>query len=122
MDEKAFQKVLKKVRDSASRDELANAVLSGLQLTLPRPENGQLLADLQTKAANIIKNITAGDAKTQSAEIRQATIRCIVLLETAQQKGAGSSTPSKSWPKIILVSVVAATAFLYLILLASRYL
>lgn len=115
MDDKSFQKLLAKVRGGSSRDELANSVQSGLQAILPRPEDRPLLSDLQGKAANITGVLPAAP----SGEIRQAIVRCVLLLETAQ-KNAPGAPPKSKLPMIILAAVGGLTVLLYLILIVAR--
>lgn len=118
MNQKSFEKLLKTVRGATSRDELADATRSGLESILSNPQDQQLLASLQAKAANIAGALPAG-AKVPLDEIRQAIVRCVLLLENAQK--SGTAPPKSKWPLIVLVSVGGMTALLYLILVISRY-
>jgi len=113
MDEQTFQELLKRVRSSATRDDLAAAIQKSLKSVLRQPADQELLQSLLTQADALTQSLPDSRGGAQSPEVRQAAVRCVVLLETAQK-----GRPLKKNRRIlILVAVTAAVAGLYMFLL-----
>jgi hypothetical protein len=112
MDEQTFQESLKRVRSSPTRDDLAAAIQTSLKALLRKPEDRELLQSLLTQADALTRSLP--DTKgPQSPEVRQAAVRCVLLLETAQK----GRPLKKNRRTLILVAVAAAVAGLYVFLL-----
>jgi hypothetical protein len=125
LDEQLFHASLKKIRWSTNRDDLASATRKTLQLLLRRPTDQKLLNSLLGQLDGIVRSLPATDAGQQSAQIRQAAVRCVVLLQSAK-KGRLSRAQQDDRDErrhhrvVILVAAAAATAALYLFLLPHR--
>lgn len=112
MDEQTFQASLKRIRSSVTRDDLAAATQKCLKSLLRQPEDQELLHSLLAQADTLTRGLP--DSKgTQSPEVRQAAVRCVVLLETAQK----SRPLKKNRRVLILAAVAAAVVGLYIFLL-----
>ncbi len=125
MEENVFHQTLKKIRWSTNRDELAAATRTTLQLLLRRPTDQKLLATLLAQTDAIVGRLSTHDGK-QSAEIRQAAVRCVVLLQSAK-RGRLTRTQQDADDEerrhrrvLILVAATAATAAFYLFLMPQR--
>lgn len=112
MGDGAFQEWLKRVRQSPSRSELASAIQAGLKALLQQPGDRELLQSLLAQADALTRRLpdNTGD---QTPEVRQAAVRCVVLLETAQK---GRQKKKDLWIPILL-AVAAAVAVFYALLL-----
>ena len=110
MNERSFQRAVQRVRGSSSGEELAASVRAALSKMLGQPENRELLASLTAQAESITGRLAkTGSGKQPAGEIRQAAVRCVLLLETAKKKGGGADQPSLlKDPRVITVLVVAA--------------
>jgi len=113
MDEQTFQESLKRVRSSATRDELAATIQKSLKSLLRQPADQELLHSLLAQADTLTRNLPDSRGGAQSPELRQAAVRCVVLLETAQ-KGRPFK---KNRRLLILVATAVAVAVLYIFLL-----
>ena len=127
MDEQIFHEKLKKIRWSTNRDDLAQATRTTLQLLLRRPGDQKLLNSLLGQLDGIIRTLSATQSDKQSAQIRQAAVRCVVLLQSAK-KGrltrAQQADKDERWRHRrvqILVAATVAVAALYLVLLPHHY-
>lgn len=116
MNEKSLQKLIERIRKSKSRDELSSAVQAALKQCLRQPGDQQLLASLLAQAQSITNPLPAGAYDQQPPEIRQAAVRCAVLLDSVKGRN-----PDTSWFKDRRVRIVAAAAaaviIFYLVLL-----
>lgn len=113
MDEQTFQKLLKQVRASATRDDLAAATQKCLKSLLRQPADQELLQSLLAQTDALTRGLPDTKGPAQSPEIRQAAVRCVVLLETAQK-----GRPLKKDRRVlILAAVAAAVVGLYIFLL-----
>lgn len=126
MDEQVFHETLKKIRWSTNREELASATRTTLQLLLRRPTDQQLLASLLNQVDSITRGLSSGKAPQNAAQIRQAAVRCVVLLQSAK-RGRLSRSQSDDLSErrrhrrvLILVAATAATAAFYLFLMPQR--
>ena len=125
MDEQVFHETLKKIRWSTNRDELAAATRTTLQLLLRRPTDQNLLASLLAQTDTIVGRLSASSGK-QSGEIRQAAVRCVVLLQSAKHGRLSRSEQDdlaegrRHRRVLILVAATAATAAFYLFLMPQR--
>jgi hypothetical protein len=109
MDEQTFQEAVKRVRASTTRDELASAIQTSLKSLLRKPEDRDLLQSLLSQADSLTKRLPDNDG----GQIRQAAVRCVVLLETAAK-----DRPLKKSRRIpILIGTAAAVGLLYILLL-----
>ena len=127
MDEQVFHEKLKQIRWSTDRDDLAQATRTTLQLLLRRPGDQKLLNTLLGQLDGITRSLPAGGGEKQSGQIRQAAVRCVVLLQSAKK---GRLTRAQQNDKDerrrhrrvqILVAATVATAALYLVLLPHHY-
>ena len=127
LDEQVFHDKLKKIRWSTNRDDLAQATRTTLQLLLRRPGDQQLLASLRKQLDGIIRSLPGGSGEKQTGQIRQAAVRCVVLLQSAKK---GRLTRAQQNEKNerrrhyrvqILVATTVAVAALYLVLLPHQY-
>ena len=126
MDEQIFHEKLKKIRWSTNREDLAQATRTTLQLLLRRPGDQKLLSGLLSQLDGIIRSLPAGGGDTQSAQIRQAAVRCVVLLQSAkkgrltraQQKEKDDRWRHRRIP--ILVATAVGVAAFYLVLMPHR--
>jgi len=125
LDADVFNDTLKKIRWSTNRDDLAAATRTTLQLLLRRPGDQKLLKTLLTQVDSIVNRLPAGGDK-QTGAIRQAAVRCVVLLQSAK-KGRLTRVQQEDKDErarhrrvMILVAATAATAALYLFLLPQR--
>ena len=112
MDEQAFQESLKRVRSSATRDDLAAATQKSLRSLLRQPADQELLQSLLAQSDALTRGLPDGRG-AQSPEVRQAAVRCVVLLERAQK----GRPLKKNRRVLILVAVTAAVVALYAFLL-----
>lgn len=123
MDEQVFHDTLKKIRWSTNRDELAANTRTTLQLLLRRPTDAQLLNTLLAQADSITRGLSAGKGPQNAAQIRQAAVRCVVLLQSAKRGRLSRSqqddlTEGRRHRRVlILVAATAATAAFYLFLM-----
>jgi len=119
LDEQVFHETLKKIRWSTNRDELASAMRTTLQLLLRRPTDAQLLSSLLAQ----VDGITRGLSNQNAAQIRQAAVRCVVLLQSAKRGRLSRSQQDdrdegrRHRRVLILVAATAATAAFYLFLM-----
>ena len=125
MEERTFQGALEKLRQSASRDELSDGMVSTLNSLLSHPDDLPLLNKLVAQTASITNNLPAGRGGAQSAALRQAAVRCVVILETAKrrakQDGGATKGMSKEKRRLIIIAASAlATSVLYFLLLATK--
>jgi len=127
LDEQVFHEKLKKIRWSTNRDDLAQATRTTLQLLLRRPGDQKLLNSLLSQLDGIIRSLPAGSSAKQTGQIRQAAVRCVVLLQSAK-KGrltrAQQDDKDERWRHRrvqILVAATVAVAALYLVLLPHNY-
>ena len=76
---------------------------------LRQPENRGLLTSLTAQAESITCRLPKNaSGKQQSGEIRQAAVRCVLLLESAKNGRTGAEKPSFfKDPRVITVIVVA---------------
>src|SRR5271168_3054640 len=84
MDERVFHETLKKIRWSTNRDDLTVATNTALQLLLRRPTDQQLLSSLLAQVAKVTGSLSSAKSGAQSAAVRQAAVRCVVLLQSAK--------------------------------------
>ncbi|SRR5579859_4385923 len=120
MNERSFKRAVKRVRGSNSGEELASSVHAALVKMLGQPENRELLASLTAQAEAITGRLPkSASGKQQTGEIRQAAVRCVLLLESARKSGAGADKPDFfKDPKVITVMVgTALVAIFYVWLL-----
>lgn len=126
MDEQVFHETLKKIRWSTNRDELASATRTTLQLLLRRPTDQKLLVSLLAQADGITRGLSSGKSPQQAAQIRQAAVRCVVLLQSAKRgrlsraDQADKDETRRHRRVLILVAATAATAAFYLFLMPQR--
>ena len=124
MDEQVFLETLKRIRWSTNRDDLVSATRTTLQLLLRRPNDQPLLASLLAQADSITGSVpTGGDSAQRAAAIRQAAVRCVVLLQSAK-RGRLSRAQSDELAQsrrhrrvIVFLAAAVATAALYLVML-----
>ena len=112
MDEQTFQESLKRVRSSPTRDDLMASTQKSLKALLRKPEDRELLQSLLTQADAVTRSLP-DNRGAQSPEVRQAAVRCVVLLERAQK----GRPLKKNRRVLILTAVAAAVAGLYIFLL-----
>lgn len=126
MDEQVFHETLKKIRWSTNRDDLASATRTTLQLLLRRPGDDKLLASLLSQLDGICRGLSASKGSKQSAEVRQAAVRCVVLLQSAKKGRLSRAQNDDNRERarhrrvLILVAATAATAAFYLFLMPHR--
>lgn len=126
MDEQVFQETLKKIRWSTNRDDLASATRTTLQLLLRRPGDEKLLDSLLSQLDGIVRSLSATKGTKQSGEIRQAAVRCVVLLQSAKRgrlsraQQEDRNERARHRRVLILVAATAATAAFYLFLMPQR--
>jgi len=109
MNERGFQKALKRVKESGSGEELASSVHSALSALLGQPEDRDLLVSLTAQAETITNRLPKNASGKQLGEIRQAIVRCVLLLETAKKRRTGGEPPSFfSDTRVKIVLAVAA--------------
>ncbi len=85
MEETVFLNTLKRIRWITDRDELTKVATTTLKLLLRRPSDQELLATLLTQIDAITSQLPPGGAANQrSAAVRQAAVRCVVLLQSAK--------------------------------------
>lgn len=111
MDEQTFQDLLKRVRSSPTRDDLAAATQKALKLLLRQPADQDLLQSLLAQADALTRNLPDSRGE-QTPGIRQAAVRCVVLLERAQK-----GRPLKKNRRILILAAVAAAVVVFYILL-----
>ncbi len=116
MNDQKFRKTLEAIRSSSNRDDLATATRTNLKLLLAHPSDQKLLESLLAQADTITSRLPAGE---QPAEIRQAAVRCTVLLESAKKAGAGKPVP-RNRRMLILALAATAVAALYAVLLLGQ--
>jgi len=119
MKERAFQNAVERVRQSTNGEDLAASVRIALTEILPQPENRELLASLLSQAETITDRLPGFFFRTQPEEVRQAAIRCVMLLEFAREGGAGAEAVSSGHGLgvIVLAAASALGAVLYGLLL-----
>jgi hypothetical protein len=126
LDEKVFHATLKKIRWSTNRDDLASATRTTLQLLLRRPTDQKLLNSLFSQLDSIVGRLSSGKGDNQSAEIRQAAVRCVVLLQSAKRGRLTRSQQNDLTEKgrhrrmLILLVATAATVAFYFFLIPQR--
>jgi hypothetical protein len=126
LDEQVFLETLKKIRWSTNRDDLASATRTTLQLLLRRPGDEKLLNSLLSQLDGIIRGLSATRGSKQTAEIRQAAVRCVVLLQSAKRGRLSRAQQddqkqrAKHRRVLILIAATAATAAFYLFLMPQR--
>ena len=76
MDERLFHEALSRIRWSTDRGDLAAAMRATLGLLLRRPGDQPLLDSLLAQTETIL---------IRHPEIRQAAVRCVVLLQSAKR-------------------------------------
>lgn len=113
MDDGTFQKFVKRVRGSATRDDLAAAIQASLKSLLQQSGDKELLQSLLAQAGTLTRNLPSNTGE-QTPEVRQAAVRCVLLLETAR-KGRQPDKPNRRL--LILGGTAAAVAVLYFFLL-----
>ncbi len=112
MDDETFQDALKRVRSSPTRNDLSAAIQSSLKTLLRKPEDRELLQSLVAQADALTRRLPNSTGE-QTPEVRQAAVRCVVLLETARK-----GRPAKKNYRIpILIVVAAAVVGFYIFLL-----
>ena len=126
LDEQVFHEKLKKIRWCTNREDLHQTARSTLQLLLRRPGDQKLLNSLLSQLDGIIRSLPSGGER-QTGQIRQAAVRCVVLLQSAK-KGrltrAQQDDKDERWRHRrvqILVAAAVAVAALYLVLLPHQY-
>jgi hypothetical protein len=112
MDEQTFQESLKRVRSSATRDDLAATTQKSLKSLLRQPADQELLQSLLAQADTLTRNLP-DNRGGQSPEVRQAAVRCVLLLETAQK----GRPLKKNRRFLILLGTAAAVGAFYIFLL-----
>lgn len=126
MDEQVFHETLKKIRWSTNRDDLASATRTTIQLLLRRPTDEKLLASLLSQLDVIVRGLSPATGTKQSAQIRQAAVRCVVLLQSAKKGRLTRAQQDDNKERarhrrvLILVAATAATAAFYLFLMPHR--
>jgi len=126
LDEEIFHKTLKKIRWSTNRDDLASATRTTLQLLLRRPIDAKLLDSLLSQLDGIVRGLSPGQDSKQSAQIRQAAVRCVLLLQSAKKGRLTRAQQDDDKERarhrrvMILVAATAATAAFYLFLMPKR--
>ena len=85
MDEQVFLATLKRIRWSTNREDLATATRTTLQLLLRRPSDRHLLDELLRQVNIITNQLPARGGERHAAAIRQAAVRCVVLLQSAKR-------------------------------------
>jgi len=121
MNERGFQKAVKRVKESGSGEELASSVQAALSALLGQPEDRELLVSLTTQAETITNRLPKNASGKQLGEIRQAVVRCVLLLETAKKRRTGGEPPSffSDTRVKIVIAVAALVAVFYAWLLAK---
>ena len=118
MNELGFQRAVERIRQSDSGEELATSVRVALTGMLGKPEDRGLLASLTAQAESITGRLPRTAPGKQSDEIRQAAIRCVLLLESAKNGRTGSGPAFfKDRRVIIVIAVTAIVAAFYVWLL-----
>jgi hypothetical protein len=123
LDEKVFQETLKRIRWCTSREDLTAATQTTLQLLLRRPGDAQLLNSLLSQVAVITASIPAKGGDRHAASVRQAAVRCVVLLQSAKRgRLTRAQTDELNANRrhrrvMILLAAAVGTAALYLVLL-----
>jgi ribosomal protein S9 len=123
LDEQIFHEKLKKIRWSTDRDELVSAMQATLRLMLRRPTDEALLANLMAQADRITGGLPKGGGQAQAAAVRQAAIRCVVLLQKAKKERLSrvddtARLEARRSRRLKIIGVLAiATIALYLFLL-----
>ena len=126
MDEQVFHDTLKKIRWSTNRDDLASATRTTLQLLLRRPGDEKLLNSLLSQLDGIVRGLPTAKGTKQTAQIRQAAVRCVVLLQSAKRGRLSRAQQDDHRERarhrrvLILVAATAATAAFYLFLMPQR--
>jgi hypothetical protein len=128
MDEIIFLKTLKRIRWITDRDDLTEAVTSTLKLLLRRPGDKQLLSNLLGQVKVITGQLpTGGTASRRTPAVRQAALRCIVLLQSAKHgrltRGESEELRNRRQRgrlKVLLVASLATCALYLLWLLPDR--
>jgi len=126
LDERVFHETLKKIRWSTNRDELAAATRTTLQLLLRRPTDQKLLNSFLAQVDGITRGLSPGKSPQESAQIRQAAVRCVVVLQSAKRGRLTRADQDEEDEKrrhrrvLILVAATAATAAFYLFLMPQR--
>ena len=110
MNERGYRRAVERVRQSGSGEELASSVQAALAGMLGRPENRQLLASLTAQAETITNRLPRNASGKQSDEVRQAAVRCVLLLESARK---GMTGPSGLDRKVIIILAVAALVAIF---------
>jgi len=115
MNERSFRRAVERVRGSRSGEELASSVRAALAKILGQPQDRELLASLTAQAetitARLPKNAAGGP---QAGEIRQAAVRCVLLLESAKKGGTGADKPPLfKDPRVITVMIAAALVAIF---------
>lgn len=91
----------------------------GLKALLPSPENQKTLSSLVSQAQTITNQLAANISEA-APELRQAAVRCTVLMENARMKGDGPDHSVRNRRLIILGATAAAVAALYIVLIMDR--
>jgi len=127
LDEQVFQEKLKKIRWCTNREDLHQTARTTLQLLLRRPGDQKLLNSLLGQLDSIIRSLPTSASEKQTGQIRQAAVRCVVLLQSAK-KGrltrAQQDDKDERWRHRrvqILIAAAVAVAALYLVLLPHQY-
>jgi hypothetical protein len=121
LDEQVFLNTLKRIRWSTNRDDLASATRTTLQLLLRRPGDRQLLTELLTQVNIITNQLPARGGEKQAAAIRQAAVRCVVLLQSAKRGRLNRAQTEELMQQrrhrrvMILLAAAVAAAAVYLV-------
>jgi len=119
MSEKNLQNSIMRIRKAKGRDELSSAVQAALKQCLRQPGDQKLLASLLAQAESITAPLPPGVHDQQPPEIRQAAVRCALLLDSLKGR-----KPDAGWFKDRRIIVVAGAAFaviiFYVVLLSQR--
>ena len=123
MDEKVFLDSLKRIRWCTNREDLAAATRTTLQLLLRRPGDVQLLNSLLSQVNAITASVPAQGGEKQTAAVRQAAVRCVVLLQSAKRgrltrAQTDELNSQRRYRRIaMLLAAAVGTAALYVVLL-----
>jgi hypothetical protein len=122
VDEQVFHATLKRIRWSTNREDLAAATRTTLQLLLRRPGDRQLLSELLAQVDVITSQLPARGGERQAAAIRQAAVRCVVLLQSAKRgrltraQNDELQTHRRHRRVMVLLAAAVATAAIYLVI------
>lgn len=121
MNERDFQGTVERVHRSESGEELASSVRTALTGILDQPENRDLLVSLQAQADTITDRVRKNALRERPEELRQAAVRCALLLEFAKESRIGPARFAlldNPQVAVLIFAFVLVAAFYVLLLLA----